>query len=966
MMPRKVLIILVFFLCSIGAQAQSLPGMTPWFSNTVNETVVSIRLQENSINDGYALVEVSIEMSARQCGLSNMITLIVHEDDGTGPYGTERYTFYFEPGDGSTFLVDTVKTRILVNSSGSTEDLYVRAIISGINPADNFEFHSPNCTTNIDTQDIWYPSGTFATALDLGTQLGYTITQGIINNDADLFRFTLPESHRKMHAELQFRNDYRTDIANLGLKLSILNDTWSEFASSGSGTTSTEQVISETIDIILPAGTYYLKSEGLPTMNIHRNHYVLYTTVETTPEYTVSGQIMWGGTYPLEGVSLSGFPGTVTTDASGIYSAQVPHGWSGTISPSLIGYTFDPISRPLGNVTFDHPGYDFVAYPDDVGITGRVADAQDNGVAGVSLEGFPTDVVSDQNGDYAAPVYYGWSGTVSPTMEGLSFTPPNRSYANLNSDQVDQDYQASAAEHTVEGTITLSGSGTGLAGVSISGSPGPVITDSQGDYSFSLAHGTDLTITPVLDGYTFDPEEYVISNISGPHTADFEASLIKYNIYGHVWYPADIGLPGVQLTGLPGDPLTNEDGFYWAEVDPGWSGTVTPELAGYSFYPVYTEYTAISSDLQSEYLAAEVPFLSLSPEVISLAQESGSNQLVTVSSNVDWTVSCPADWLNMSPDEGSGNETFSVIANGENAGTVSRSATVTVQGGGLNRSVIVTQSALDQNLELESYTADLGAGAGSTWDIALTSNIDWTVSESAGWMSVSPSSGTGNAILTLTADSTNISFTTRTTSVTVSGEGITRNLEVTQLQIDPTLEITEPEDSLDAAAGSTITLIVRSNTSWTLSTGADWLSVWPDTARSNVYVFPTADSANTGSSARSTTLTAHGGGLTRSVTIVQLGAGETGIQDTYGGSILKLYPNPAGDRVFISGNSELLTECSIELHSITGQLLLIKEIGQLMPSDAHEVDLSAFPQGQYFVKIRSKQINQVLKLVKYK
>lgn len=62
-MPRKVLSLLVFFFCLIGAQAQSLPGMTSWVSVSQNETDVSFRIQERSINDGYALIEVNVEMS---------------------------------------------------------------------------------------------------------------------------------------------------------------------------------------------------------------------------------------------------------------------------------------------------------------------------------------------------------------------------------------------------------------------------------------------------------------------------------------------------------------------------------------------------------------------------------------------------------------------------------------------------------------------------------------------------------------------------------------------------------------------------------------------------------------------------------------------------------------------------------------------------------------------------------------
>jgi len=48
---------------------------------------------------------------------------------------------------------------------------------------------------------------------------------------------------------------------------------------------------------------------------------------------------------------------------------------------------------------------------------------------------------------------------------------------------------------------------------------------------------------------------------------------------------AGAGLPGVTLWGLPGDPITDEDGRYRARVYSGWSGSIRPEKKGYTFIP---------------------------------------------------------------------------------------------------------------------------------------------------------------------------------------------------------------------------------------------------------------------------------------------------------------------------------------------------------------------------------------------
>jgi len=63
-----------------------------------------------------------------------------------------------------------------------------------------------------------------------------------------------------------------------------------------------------------------------------------------------------------------------------------------------------------------------------------------------------------------------------------------------------------------------------------------------------------------------------------------------------------------------------------------------------------------------------------------------------VTSNVSWTVTDDQTWLSASPTSGSGNANVTVTATA-NTGTTSRSGTVTVSGGGITRTIAVTQAA---------------------------------------------------------------------------------------------------------------------------------------------------------------------------------------------------------------------------------------------------------------------------------
>ena len=57
-----------------------------------------------------------------------------------------------------------------------------------------------------------------------------------------------------------------------------------------------------------------------------------------------------------------------------------------------------------------------------------------------------------------------------------------------------------------------------------------------------------------------------------------------------------------------------------------------------------------------------------------------------------WTVTDDQTWLTVTPTSGSNNATVSVNATSANTGTAARTGTVTVTGGGITRTVAVTQA----------------------------------------------------------------------------------------------------------------------------------------------------------------------------------------------------------------------------------------------------------------------------------
>jgi hypothetical protein len=104
---------------------------------------------------------------------------------------------------------------------------------------------------------------------------------------------------------------------------------------------------------------------------------------------------------------------------------------------------------------------------------------------------------------------------------------------------------------------------------------------------------------------------------------------------------------------------------------------------------------------------------------------------------------------------------------------------VTVTGGGLTRTVAVTQAGTTASTLTVSATSLALASSASTGTFSITSNVSWTVTDDQTWITVSPASGVSNATVTVSAIA-NTATTSRSGTVTVSGGSITRTVVVTQ------------------------------------------------------------------------------------------------------------------------------------------------------------------------------------------
>lgn len=243
------------------------------------------------------------------------------------------------------------------------------------------------------------------------------------------------------------------------------------------------------------------------------------------------------------------------------------------------------------------------------------------GLPGVRLEGLPKSVVSDENGHYMAYVTAVWWGTVTPVKEGYVFDPPQRTYTSVNADLIDQDYVPTVVTYTISGNV-------GLPGVSLQGLPGNPQSDVDGNYAADVETTWSGTAIPYKPGFTFSPTSRIYDAVTGNVTnQDYTGTVRIVTISGRV------GMPGVTLLGLPGNPRSDENGVFSVEVPYAWSGVVEAEKAGYVFEPKSRSYQSVRRDLGSQDYVPRPQMLTIS-DVVSLGGQPIPNVSVTTEPEV--------------------------------------------------------------------------------------------------------------------------------------------------------------------------------------------------------------------------------------------------------------------------------------------------------------------------------------------
>ena len=228
-----------------------------------------------------------------------------------------------------------------------------------------------------------------------------------------------------------------------------------------------------------------------------------YTAIINT--YTISGSA------GVAGATITYTGGSTTADGSGNYSFAVSYGWSGTATPSKTGYTFSPASRSYSNVTANQTAQDYTATAITYTISGSTGTA--GAGATITYTGGST-TANGTTGNYSFSVLYGWTGTVTPSKTGYTFSPASRSYTNVTANDTNENYTATAITYTISGNA-----GVGSAILSYTdGTPKTATANSSGVYTFQVSYNWSGTVTPSRTNFTFTPASRTYTNVLANQT----------------------------------------------------------------------------------------------------------------------------------------------------------------------------------------------------------------------------------------------------------------------------------------------------------------------------------------------------------------------------------------------------------------------------------------------------------------
>lgn len=210
---------------------------------------------------------------------------------------------------------------------------------------------------------------------------------------------------------------------------------------------------------------------------------------------------------------------------------------------------------------------------------------------------------------------------------------------------------------------------------------------------------------------------------------------------------------------------------------------------------------------------------------------------ISIQSNTAWIITSKPEWISLSKASGVGDDKITLTTL-DNPNTTSRSGEIVLSHEGLsiNRSVRILQ--LGKNLSTDITTLELpNYKCQSSFN--LISDASWTSSQSVDWITTTPASGQGNAIITVNVDANDFSDE-RTGIIKFSYADTNTSVNVHQLA---KYMIIDNQALVFDSKGGTHTIDLSTNDEWTaeIENNPSWLKLSKSSGSGSATITLTAD-----------------------------------------------------------------------------------------------------------------------------
>lgn len=227
----------------------------------------------------------------------------------------------------------------------------------------------------------------------------------------------------------------------------------------------------------------------------------------------------------------------------------------------------------------------------------------------------------------------------------------------------------------------------------------------------------------------------------------------------------------------------------------------------------------------------------------------GGSLNLSVLSNTNWIVSSVPSWITVSPNQGKGDGNVKVTAS-ENPNTANRSGIIHLTQTGLNIDVAVAVSQAGKTFDVNTTVLNY-EDKSSTQTINIQTDGTWTASASDSWITISPTTASGNSTLSVSV-SENTSDDERSGQVVVVMADKSATINI----IQKGKYFTVSNNLLTyTSKGGAIDVSISTNDSWSakVEDGSTWLTLSKTSGTGNVDVKVTA-SDNASVNSRTATL----------------------------------------------------------------------------------------------------------------